>query len=102
LLIEYAERCVRRGEPAYDAMLQAAETRFRPILMTTLAMIAGMLPLALGHTIGAEYRRALGTVVIGGLSTSLLLTLFVVPVVYLAYYRRMRSARKGWISVATG
>ena len=102
LLVEYAERGVRRGLPAYDAMLQAAQTRFRPILMTTLAMVAGMLPLALGHTIGAEYRRALGTVVIGGLSTSLLLTLFVVPVVYLAYYRRMKSARKGWIGVATG
>jgi len=102
LLVEYAQRGVRRGEPAYDAMLQAAQTRLRPILMTTFAMIAGMLPLALGNTIGAEYRRALGTVLIGGLSTSLLLTLFVVPVAFLAYHQRMKSSRKRWISVATG
>ena len=59
--------------------------------MTTFAMIAGMLPLALGHTIGAEYRQALGVVVIGGLSSSLLLTLFVVPIVYVA----MRPASGG-------
>ncbi len=102
LLVEYAERGVRRGDSSYDAMLQAVQTRFRPIVMTTFAMIAGMLPLALGHTIGADYRRALGTVVIGGLSTSLLLTLFVVPIVYLAYYRRRKPARKPWIAAATG
>ncbi|MEO9169697.1 MAG: efflux RND transporter permease subunit [Candidatus Baltobacteraceae bacterium] len=85
LLVEYAERAVRDGASAQLAMRNAARRRFRPILMTTFAMIAGMLPLALGHTIGAEYRKALGTVVIGGLSSSLLLTLFVVPVVYVAY-----------------
>lgn len=101
LLVEYAERAVRGGESAYDAILQAAQTRFRPIVMTTLAMIAGMLPLALGDTIGAEYRRALGTVVIGGLTTSLLLTLFLVPIVYLAYHRRSLAVRKTWKSPAT-
>lgn len=101
LLVEYAERGVRRGDSSYDAMLQAARTRFRPILMTTLAMIAGLLPLAFGHTIGAEYRRAMGTVVIGGLSTSLLLTFFVVPIVYLAYYQRVKRAGKPWIAAAT-
>lgn len=82
LLVEYAERAVREGSPAAQAIALAAAARFRPIVMTTTAMIAGMLPLALGATVGAEYRRALGIVVIGGLSTSLLLTLFVVPVVY--------------------
>ena len=66
------------------AIRDAARRRFRPIVMTTLAMIAGMLPLALGHAAGAEYRQALGTVVIGGLSSSLLLTLFIVPLAYLA------------------
>lgn len=85
LLVEYAEREVRRGEPAYAAMIAAARRRFRPILMTTVAMIAGMLPLALGHTIGAQYRQALGIVVIGGLTSSLLLTLFVVPIAYVRY-----------------
>lgn len=83
LLVEYAERAVREGSPAAQAIALAGAARFRPIVMTTTAMIAGMLPLALGATVGAEYRRALGIVVIGGLSTSLLLTLFVVPVVYI-------------------
>ena len=83
LLVEYAERAVRAGELAEIAIRDAARRRFRPIVMTTLAMIAGMLPLALGHAAGAEYREALGTVVIGGLASSLLLTLFIVPLAYL-------------------
>ena len=91
LLVEYAERSVRAGEPATRAICDAARLRFRPIVMTTFAMIAGMLPLAAGHTIGAEYRQALGTVVIGGLSSSLLLTLFVVPIAYVAYRGRRLS-----------
>jgi multidrug efflux pump subunit AcrB len=82
LLIELAEKAVRRGVPRREAIGDAAERRFRPIVMTTLAMIAGTLPLALGHTAGAEERKALGTVVVAGLSSSLLLTLFVVPLVY--------------------
>ncbi len=94
LLVEYAERVVRDGAGAAEAMVQGARRRFRPILMTTLAMIAGMLPLALGHTIGAEYRKALGSAVAGGLASSLLLTLFVVPVVYVAYYERRQSRNR--------
>jgi HAE1 family hydrophobic/amphiphilic exporter-1 len=94
LLVEYAERALREGVPAALAMTQAAKMRLHPILMTTFAMIAGMLPLALGETVGAEYRKALGTVVIGGLSTSLLLTLFVVPIVYVWHReRRLRRER---------
>ena len=87
LLVEYAERAVRAGTRPYEAMTAAARRRFRPILMTTVAMVAGMLPLALGHTIGAQYRQALGIVVIGGLSSSLLLTLFVVPLAYVRFRR---------------
>ena len=93
LLVEYAERALRDRVPPALAMTQAAKMRLRPILMTTFAMIAGMLPLALGETVGAEYRKALGTVVIGGLSTSLLLTLFVVPIVYL-WHREGRLRRE--------
>lgn len=99
LLVEFAERAVRDGQRPIEAVLRAAQARFRPILMTTLAMIAGMLPLALGHTIGAEYRKALGTVVIGGLSTSLFLTLFVVPIVYL-WYRDRRKHRAVRLTVS--
>jgi HAE1 family hydrophobic/amphiphilic exporter-1 len=91
LLVDYAEREIRRGESAYAATIAAAHRRFRPILMTTVAMIAGMLPLALGQTIGAQYRQALGIVVIGGLASSLLLTLFLVPIAYVTYHVSARS-----------
>ena len=91
LLVEYAERAVRAGATAAMAMQHAARRRFRPIVMTTFAMIAGMLPLALGRTAGAEYRQALGTVVIGGLCSSLFLTLFVVPLVYTRFRRTPKA-----------
>src|SRR5580704_4193506 len=91
LLVEFAEREVRLGENPCAAMIGAARRRYRPILMTTAAMVAGMLPLALGHTIGAQYRQALGIVVIGGLTSSLLLTLFVVPIAYIRYQAGARS-----------
>jgi HAE1 family hydrophobic/amphiphilic exporter-1 len=94
LLVEYAEQQALRGETPYAAMLLAARRRFRPIVMTTVAMIAGMLPLALGHAAGAQYRQALGIVVIGGLASSLLLTLFVVPIAYMRYRARRLDRRK--------
>ena len=65
-----------------EALLQAARVRLRPILMTTLAMIFGMLPLALALSEGSEQRAPMGQAVIGGVITSSLLTLVVVPVIY--------------------
>ncbi len=94
LLVEYAEQKMRRGETPHAAMFLAARRRFRPIVMTTVAMIAGMLPLAVGHAAGAQYRQALGIVVIGGLVSSLLLTLFVVPIAYIRYRARRLDMRK--------
>lgn len=63
-------------------MSEAVQTRFRPIIMTTVAMEAGMLPLALGLEPGSATRASLAIVVIGGLLSSLVLTLFVVPIMY--------------------
>ena len=82
LLVDYSNTLCKRGMRVRDAVLQAAATRFRPILMTTFAMVFGMLPLAFGFAEGAEWRQAMGTVIIGGLLSSLILTLFLVPMVY--------------------
>jgi HAE1 family hydrophobic/amphiphilic exporter-1 len=83
LLVDYANLQRRKyGLGVFDAMKAAAATRFRPILMTTFAMIFGMLPLSLGITEGAEQRASMGTVLIGGLLSSLVLTLLLVPVMY--------------------
>jgi HAE1 family hydrophobic/amphiphilic exporter-1 len=82
LLVDFADTVRERGASKDEGMQQAAATRFRPIIMTTLAMIAGMLPLALGLEPGAQSRASLAIVVIGGLLSSLVLTLFIVPIMY--------------------
>jgi HAE1 family hydrophobic/amphiphilic exporter-1 len=83
LLVDYADTVrVRDGRTREQGIADAATTRFRPIIMTTLAMIAGMLPLALGLEPGTATRTSLAIVVIGGLLSSLVLTLFVVPIMY--------------------
>ena len=82
LLVDYSNTLVKRGMRVRDAVIQAAGTRFRPILMTTSAMVFGMLPLAVGLSEGGEWRQAMGTVIIGGLISSLILTLFLVPMIY--------------------
>ncbi len=84
LLVDYANTLRNRGLGIVEAMQESAAVRFRPIIMTTAAMIVGMLPLATGWTEGAEFRKSMGTVIIGGLTSSLLLTLFLVPVVYVS------------------
>ena len=82
LLIDFAIRMRAEGMDRDAALLQAAHVRLRPILMTTLAMVFGMLPLALAMTEGSEQRAPMGQAVIGGVITSSLLTLVVVPVIY--------------------
>lgn len=83
LLVDYAKVLQRRdGKPRREAVIEAGRTRLRPIVMTTLAMIFGMLPLFLAIGSGAEMRAPLARAVVGGLITSTLLTLVVVPVVY--------------------
>jgi HAE1 family hydrophobic/amphiphilic exporter-1 len=84
LLVDFANMRRREGLDRVGAIQEAARERFRPIMMTTIAMIAGMIPLALVLDPGAQAERSLGTVVIGGLASSLLLTLLLVPVVYVA------------------
>lgn len=96
LLVDYSNTLVKRGMRVRDAVLQAAQTRFRPIIMTTAAMIFGMLPLSLGYAEGGEWRQAMGTVIIGGLLSSLILTLFLVPMIYTTWigFLERRADRK--------
>jgi HAE1 family hydrophobic/amphiphilic exporter-1 len=82
LLVDFAIRMQEQGMERTEALLHAARVRLRPILMTTLAMIFGMVPLAFALTEGSEQRAPMGQAVIGGVITSSLLTLVVVPVVY--------------------
>jgi HAE1 family hydrophobic/amphiphilic exporter-1 len=82
LLIDFTNQARARGVERNTALIQAGSTRLRPIVMTTLAMIFGMLPLAFALGAGAEMRAPMARAVIGGLITSTLLTLVVVPVVY--------------------
>jgi HAE1 family hydrophobic/amphiphilic exporter-1 len=89
------------GLPRNEALLLAAKVRLRPILMTTLAMIFGMVPLAFALTEGSEMRAPMGQAVIGGVITSSLLTLVVVPVVYCYMDDLANWAKRMWGAPAT-
>ncbi|MBS1243892.1 MAG: efflux pump, family, inner and outer membrane protein, partial [Deltaproteobacteria bacterium] len=98
LLVDYAKVLRGRGMDRTEAVITAGRTRLRPILMTTLAMIFGMLPLALGIGAGAEERAPMARAVVGGLVTSTFLTLLVVPVVCTLlddFGNRVRRKREG-------
>src|SRR5678816_1353562 len=83
LLVEYAVIAIReRGMNEHDALVDACRKRARPILMTSVAMVAGMLPLALGLVGDGSFRQPMAIAVIGGLVTSTALSLLVVPVVF--------------------
>jgi hydrophobe/amphiphile efflux-1 (HAE1) family protein len=106
LLVEYIELGRREQNlTVVDAVLRAGEIRLRPILMTTLTTVCGMLPLAIGLGEGAELMRPLAIAVVGGLLTSMLLTLFVVPCLYViinALAERMKQLLTGRAGQATG
>jgi HAE1 family hydrophobic/amphiphilic exporter-1 len=82
LLVEFTNQLRHAGKSTREALLEAGQVRLRPILMTTVAMIAGMIPVALARGDGAETRVPMAVTIIGGLVTSTVLTLGIVPVVY--------------------
>jgi hydrophobic/amphiphilic exporter-1 (mainly G- bacteria), HAE1 family len=82
LLVDFTNQLKEKGFNVIDALLESGRTRLRPILMTTIAMVIGMLPLALAKGAGAEWKNGMAWALIGGLTSSMLLTLVVVPVVY--------------------
>jgi hydrophobe/amphiphile efflux-1 (HAE1) family protein len=97
LLVEYIEQNRRdRGVPMLEAVVDAGAVRLRPILMTTLTTMFGMMPLALGLGEGSELMRPLAVAMVGGLSLSMLLTLFVVPSAYVIFNRGGENLRR-WL-----
>jgi HAE1 family hydrophobic/amphiphilic exporter-1 len=82
LLIDFAKWGQENGKPREEAIIEAGRVRLRPIMMTTLALIAGMIPVALGRGEGADFRAPLGRAIIGGVLTSTVLTLLVIPTIY--------------------
>jgi HAE1 family hydrophobic/amphiphilic exporter-1 len=97
LLVDFTNQLRARGHSVHDALLQAGPIRLRPILMTTLAMIFGMLPVALALGEGGEVRAPMAVTVIGGLITSTVLTLVVVPIVYTLFEGLTHSRPVRWL-----
>lgn len=87
LIVDFTNQLKSEGHAVKDALVEAGKERLRPILMTTLAMILGMLPIALSTGPGSEIKNGMAWVIIGGLTSSMILTLFVVPSVYLIIER---------------
>ncbi len=88
LIVEFSNKLRQQGKDVMTAVVEAASMRLRPILMTTGAMVLGAVPLALATGAGAESRRQIGWVIVGGMSIGTLLTIFVVPTVYTLFARR--------------
>lgn len=100
LLVDYTNQLRGRGVPRDEAILTASPTRLRPILMTSISAVAGMIPLAIATSPASQLQAPLAVVVIGGLTTSTVLTLFVVPVVYTFFDDLGRKLRKDKLDLA--
>ncbi len=101
VMIDYMNLLVERGEKVYDAVYAGAKSRLRPVLMTSFTTVLGMVPMALGTGSGSETWQPMGIAVIGGLSFSTILTLFVVPIFYsIMVNRQIKRQRKKSIKAA--
>lgn len=90
LVVDFANEMVARGHKVYDAIVEATSLRFRPILMTNLSLIFGLLPLALASGPGAEWKNGIGWVLVGGLISSMFLSLIIIPVIYVLISRMLK------------
>ncbi|MDB5205008.1 MAG: acriflavin resistance protein [Flavisolibacter sp.] len=95
MLVDFTNQRKAEGASTYDALIDANHARLRPILMTTIAMVIGMLPIAMASGAGAEWKNGLAWVIIGGLISSLFLTLVVVPVMYSIFDKLINKAKRG-------
>lgn len=95
MLVDFANHRIEQGYSTYDALISANHARFRPILMTTIAMVIAMVPIAFAQGDGSDMNRGLAIVIMGGLLSSLFLTLIIVPVVYSIFDSIGRRFSKG-------
>ena len=93
LIVDFTNQLKNQGQKTHEALLEAVRTRMRPILMTTIAMVFGMIPIAIAKGSGAEWKNGLAWVLIGGLTSSMFLTIIVVPMIYSTV-----DTVKDWIS----
>jgi HAE1 family hydrophobic/amphiphilic exporter-1 len=82
LIVDFTNHLKSEGLKTYDALLEAVKERMRPILMTTIAMVIGMIPIATATGSGAEWKNGLAWILIGGLTSSMFMTIIVVPMMY--------------------
>ncbi len=94
ILVDFTNQRKKEGATTYEALIDANHARLRPILMTTIAMVIGMLPIALASGAGAEWKNGLAWVIIGGLLSSLFLTLIIVPVMYAVFDKLVNKFSK--------
>ena len=94
LIVEFAEQAEKRGTPVVEAAIEAARIRLRPILMTSLAFVFGVLPLAISTGAGANSRIAIGTAVIGGMLTATILAIFYIPLFFIMVRQGFRGGVK--------
>src|SRR6185437_5041444 len=92
LIVDFAHRLRQEGMAVRDAVITSCRVRLRPILMTSLATIIGMIPMALKMGTGSEQYAPMAQAIIGGLSSSVLLTIFIVPAAYVLIYQRRETA----------
>lgn len=90
LIVEFANQLREQGKSKYDAIIEASESRLRPILMTSLAIALGALPIAMSLGAASASRMGMGVVIVGGTLFSLILTLFVIPTIYLVWSRQKK------------
>ena len=83
LLVDRTNQMKLEGMKTYDALMEAGKSRIRPIIMTTASMVVGMMPIALSSSSGSEWKAGLAWALIGGLTSSMFLTLILVPVIYM-------------------